>query len=117
MTTSGRFPDIDEVAPFSESDQACFDEIRSVLEKHGALQRFGLTLLHDHFDIAEDEVLVEDIDAENRILTSRPQKITGTVDAIETSWRLDDPQGRSRCRSVCVNDPVTWTGHSRRHYG
>jgi hypothetical protein len=115
-TSLPRLPDIDEVEPFSDRDQACMSDVRAVLARHGALQRFGLTLLHQHFDIADDEVLVEDIDVANRVLTCRPEKITGAQNAVETSWRLDDPAGMARCRQVCVESPVTWSGHSRRHF-
>ncbi|MDT0449491.1 hypothetical protein RM609_10460 [Streptomyces sp. DSM 40473] len=38
----------------------------AVLEKHGNLDRFGLCLLHDHFPVASDEVLVETHDADAR---------------------------------------------------
>lgn len=120
MTLPSALPqlrDIDEVAPLGPDDQACVDEIRAVLAKHDALQRFGLTLLHDHFPVADDEMLVEEIDVENRILMSRPEKIRPDDRVIETSWRLDDMTGMARCRTVCKSDPVTWTGHSKRHFG
>ena len=83
--------DIDTVAPRSEADQACFNEIREVLKKHGAESRFGVTLLHRHFDVYEDEVLVETCDSGNRTLTLKPTKIEelGTLKLKETNWRLD----------------------------
>jgi len=96
-----RLPDIDEVRPFGPDDKACFDELRAVLEKHEALQRFGITLLHQHFDIANNEVLVENIDRENRILVSRPVKTEGTGSAVETSWRLDGKGKQKVCESKC----------------
>jgi hypothetical protein len=109
--------DIDEVEPLSAADRECLDDVRAVLAEHDALRRFGLTLLHQHFEIADDEVLVEEIDVENRVLTSRPEKISAADRAIETSWRLDDLTGMARCRTVCKPDPVSWTGHSKRHFG
>jgi hypothetical protein len=42
-----------------DRDRAVMDEVREVLAKHGALGRFGLTLLHSHFEVAHDEVLAE----------------------------------------------------------
>lgn len=119
MTKPSALPqlrDIDEVEPLGPQDKACVDEVRAVLARYDALQRFGLTLLHDHFPVADDEVLVEEIDVESRILVSRPEKISPDDRAVETSWRLDDMTGMARCRTVCKPDPVTWTGHSRRHY-
>ena len=111
-------PDISEVEPFGPADQACFDEVRSVLERHGALSRFGLTLLHQHFEVAEDEVLVERIDVENRTLQTQPLKRETVGASIQTSWRLDDPVLGQRCESQCQPDrdaegnPI----HMRPHY-
>ena len=110
--------DIDYVRPFDETDQVVFDEVREILERHGALQRFGLTLLHKHFDVADDEVLVETIDATNRTLTLRPNELVNVGNAVETSWRLDDPVARQRCESQCVriNGPQGQFVHDRRHF-
>ncbi len=46
---------IADVEPIGESDAECLEEIRSVLEKHNCLGRFGSTLLHSHFDLQNDE--------------------------------------------------------------
>ncbi|GAA5124103.1 hypothetical protein GCM10025762_48610 [Haloechinothrix salitolerans] len=101
-----KLPDISEVVPFGarEEDQRCFDEIRAVLQKYDALQRFGVTLLHEHFDIGDDEVLVESVDVVNRVLSSTPGKPNRRPGVIETSWRLDDPVGRQRCETLCIRD-------------
>lgn len=114
-----RLPDIDEVAPVGPPDQACIDEVRAVLEKHGALRRFGLTLLHQHFDIAADEVLVETIDQENRILTTQPMSIDAlTGSGVETSWRLDSPSRMQVCETLCQRDRDQEGNpyHRRAHY-
>jgi hypothetical protein len=97
-------PDIDEVEPMSEKDRACVADIRAVLEKHGALSRFGISLLHEHFDIGDDEVMVESVDKENRVLTTRPVKMADhdAVNSIETNWRLDSVTGLARCERQCV---------------
>ncbi len=97
-------PRIDEVAPMGERDRAVMDEIRSVLVKHGALKRFGVTLLHSHFDLADDEILVETVDAEKRTLTIRPmpaKEAMAAGDPVETSWRLDSPSGKPECVIHC----------------
>ena len=112
-----KLPDITEVAPVGGKDQACIAEVRAVLDRHCALHRFGLTLLHQHFDMSDDEILVESVDAENRVLTIRPAKVD-TRDGIETSWRLDDPAAMQRCETLCQPDrdaqgnPI----HFRPHY-
>jgi hypothetical protein len=97
-------PDIDEVRPVGPEDDAVFADIREVLTRHGALQRFGVTLLHQHFPIAPGEVLVERIDAINRVLTSTPRVTESVGNAVETSWRLDHPDGQQRCETRCESD-------------
>jgi hypothetical protein len=96
--------DIDEVEPLSESDSDCIEELRKVLEKHGRLKRFGITLLHKHFDVANNEVLVESCNSRTRTLTMQP--VTKSDDSIrrsvETSWRLDIQDATSRCNTVCL---------------
>lgn len=83
---------ITEVEKRSAKDDALFTELTAVLKKYSALNRFGITLLHRHFDIAQDECLLEETDVENRKQVIQPisanvlrdEKIT------ETSWRLGD---------------------------
>jgi hypothetical protein len=110
-------PDIDEVPPLSEADQPCLDEIRAVLVKHDALLRFGVALLHEHFEVADDEILVETIDVASRTLTSRPEKIAdlGHYRSVETSWRLDDRTAMARCTSACRPASFTEARHKQVH--
>ncbi|HST69504.1 MAG TPA: hypothetical protein VLI94_07590 [Solirubrobacterales bacterium] len=85
---------IEEVESLSSKDQDVIDQVRRVLEENGALDRFGLTLLHSHFDLGPDEVLVETVDADSRTLTIRPldrSELMRKSDPIQTSWRLDGP--------------------------
>lgn len=95
-------PDIDDVEARSESDDACFAEIREVLERHGAVGRFGVTLLHQHFDLAEDELLVEQVDVDTRTLTIRPVPAAEVSDrrVKETQWRLDADAAMTACVPV-----------------
>lgn len=97
-------PDIDDVPPLSEADDECIKEVRDVLERHGAISRFGLMLLHDHFPIAEDETLLETVDVENRTLMLRPAKREQLAEAntVQTSWRLDSPTAMTDCKTQCV---------------
>lgn len=73
-------PDITEVRPVDDADRDCLLELRAVLERHHALDRFGVNLLHDHFDVAEDEVLLEVCDVEQHTLTIRPGPAAADVD-------------------------------------
>lgn len=71
-----KLPDAQDVQAFSEDDQDLFDELYKVLARHGALRRFGITLLHQHFEIADDEVLLERTDRDNRRQLIEPVKIS-----------------------------------------
>ncbi len=55
-----------DVEPIGEGDSECLEEIRLVLQKHNALGRFGLTLLHSHFELQDDEMMLETTDVEKR---------------------------------------------------
>ncbi len=96
--------DINDVAPFGPSDEECFAEVRAVLERHGALDRFGLCLLHQHFNVAEDEVLVERVDPETRTLTTQPMKRDEVGETVETSWRLNSTGTMQVCDVFCQRD-------------
>ncbi|MGH9444140.1 MAG: hypothetical protein ACRD4Q_13765 [Candidatus Acidiferrales bacterium] len=61
--------DIEEVEPVSDKDADVLSELREVLVKHNAVDRFGIMLIHKHFDLAENEQMVEFTDLENRRLT------------------------------------------------
>lgn len=65
-------PDIDDTEPFGAEDDPCLQELREVLERHGRTKRFGIALLHSHFPVSNDEILVEHIDQENRVLRTAP---------------------------------------------
>jgi hypothetical protein len=118
LETLPPLPDIDEVEAFSEKDHACINAIREILRQHEALGRFGLTLLHSHFNVTNDEVLVETVDTETRTLVTRPVKADDKTigNSIETSWRLDSPTGLARCETRCNK---TWGPngpHIRQHF-
>lgn len=90
---------IHDVNPFGKetNDVACFNELRDVLKKHNKLDRFGLCLLHKHFDVTPGEILVESCDTANRTLTIQPEKTATTTqnqaDLMETSWRFSEQEG------------------------
>jgi hypothetical protein len=105
-------PDIRNVDSVSPRERECLEAIRGVLEAHDCIERFGVTLLHNHFHLDEDEILVETLDAKNRTLVSRPRK-TNEVDfgrLIETYWRWDK-HFMNGCEKFCPTDP------NGKHYG
>lgn len=65
---------IADVRPIDDSDGDCLEEIRQVLARHGALSRFGVTLLHNHFEVAHDELMMETTDVDRREHFVRPVK-------------------------------------------
>jgi hypothetical protein len=87
-------PDIDEIDPVEGTEEeACLAEVQEVLERHGKTARFGLVLLHKHFDLADNEVMMEDWDPASRTLTSRPIEVEDLVGKSlkPTTWRFDRP--------------------------
>jgi len=97
-------PDVNEVEGLTENDHKLFSELRELLERHGALKKFGVFLLHQHFEIAEDEVLLERTDVSNRRQRIEPVKIGSLagMQAIETSWRFDDDGPVMYCRCYLI---------------
>lgn len=106
MTKLKKLPDISEVQPISEKDELCLNEIRGILEKYNSINRFGITLLHEHFEINDDEVLIETCDTEKRILTITPVKsgFLKNRNYIETNWRLDVEGASTYCMVACIEN-------------
>jgi hypothetical protein len=107
-------PDAADVKPWSVDDVPLFAELRAVLKRHGALSRFGITLLREPFDVCGNESLIEVCDRESRTLTTRPRSeddVSGAT-LIETNWRLDSPVAVRECEKKCVG---TTAGHKEIH--
>jgi len=107
IATLNSLRDINDVKPLADSDEPLVQEIVTVLKKYGALDRFGLALLHQHFPISPDEVLLETTDVAARTQLIRPvhESTLESEDYVETSWRLDTGQPMMHC--VCRRDPDT----------
>ena len=90
LTTQRPYADINVIEPVSSPDEECIAELRAVLKRHGRLHRFGISLLHTHFDMTDDEILLETCDDERRTLTIRPVKRSELEedDLIFTNWSL-----------------------------
>lgn len=84
-------PNINEVEQFNENDEECLNEIKSVLQKYNLTSRFGVALLHKHFQVSNDEILVESCDPKNRTLKTRTVKVSEAenLNLITTMWRFD----------------------------
>lgn len=95
--------DIAEVDPVTDKDADVLRDLHEVLMKHNAVDRFGIMLIHKHFDLAENEQMVEFTDVENRRLTLQPM-LEGTVaNTIQTSWKFpSDPDAPREAMADCV---------------
>jgi len=87
--------DIDEIDPVGEADADCLKELYDVLKRHGKHERFGVTLLHRHFDLGNDEVMLERTDSSNRRLELRPARLDSpeVARSVQTSWKLTEDFG------------------------
>jgi hypothetical protein len=102
-------PDISQVVPISEEDKTCLQAVEEVLRKHGALSRFGIALLHTHFQLGEDEILLEECDTDNRTLICKPVKISELNEkTIQTIWAFDKSMEKA-CTKFCPTDQ--WGRH------
>lgn len=91
---------------------ACMRAMRDVLLKFGKVDRFALHLVHKHFDLADDEILVEYSNANTREQYFRPEKADSPIalEAIPTTWMLKDMDPSVIC--TCAR---TENGHQGRH--
>ena len=96
------FESLDSAGTLSDSDRDCMDEVREVLARHGKLDRFGISLLHDHFPLSPDEILLETSDADRRTMTLRPAIVDpADTSTIDTQWYLGRsmPLSLVKCRT------------------
>jgi hypothetical protein len=106
--------DVDDVKPVDDQDYVVLEEIRQVLAKHGSTERFGVCLLHRHFDVAPGEIAVEYTDTANRISTVRVEPQGPEGDYLQTMWRFGPgPEGVTI--RTCVRRCNNAGGHKNEH--
>ena len=108
-----KLKDIDNVDPISEKDHEVLSELRSVLMRHNYMDRFGVCLLHKHFDLEADEILMETTDTESRVSSIAVEKAGDSTNTIETMWKFK-PGGTGITK--CVLRCHYWLGHKQRHH-
>lgn len=97
-------PHFDNVVARNTEDDECLREIRDVLKRHGRLNRFGVMLLHKHFDLAPGEMLVEYTNEKDRsqsveVVSEKEMPPCG----VETAWVLSEGQAMMKCYpGVCT---------------
>lgn len=106
--------DIDDVEPVNDTDTACLQAIYQVLKQHGKQARFGVTLIHKHFDMGDDEVLLEHTDVAGRRLMLAPAKLGSeeVASSVQTSWMFAEADGEviRACYRRCFRN--VWGEHS-----
>lgn len=92
-------PDLEEVPELSAADMQCLAEVKTVLERHGAVKRFAIHLIHKHFDLKENELLVETNDGDERTQTLKAyNRADLNMDDIRpTTWILDGETPEMAC--------------------
>lgn len=87
--STSALPVFAEAQPLGEADREFVEEIRAVLVKHSNQERFGLSLLHQHFPVQDDEILLETHDKESRELRVETVKRSAIdFEVKETLWSL-----------------------------
>ncbi|WP_299454791.1 hypothetical protein [uncultured Microscilla sp.] len=93
-----------ELAPnqlLTTEDEACFVEIKQILEKHRALNRFGVTLL-DNEKLPEGTTRLETNSiTERTLITQIVDQATVGNDKIQTNWTLNTTKAIASCATAC----------------
>lgn len=108
------FEDID---PIGDEDFEVLKEIRDVLDKHNCLDRFGISLLHRHFEIEDDEYAVEYTDEGTRVSEVRIEKMDQVYEqnSVQTMWRFSKEKTNAIVRCVLRCQSVGSVSHKRYH--
>ena len=82
-----------DVATLDDADRACLDALGRHLVRSGACRRFGVALLHRHFLVADDELLVETGDVDRRTVEIKPHRRDAALEAATVPFtvRFADP--------------------------
>jgi hypothetical protein len=107
---------IEHLEPISDRDYQVLRDLREVLLHHGYEDRFGVCLLHKHFDLAEGEIALEQTDEVARVSTITVVRDDDCSGAMETAWRFsaaDEIRSGRNCTLKCQGFGMT--GHSKYH--
>lgn len=106
---------VDDVSPLNDADAVAFSEIRDILRKHGLTKRFGVFLLHKHFDLSEGEFLFEETDEDARKQVISVKRSDNPDDnALQTMWAFSEDasvKAVTKCVRRCHYD----SGHKSVH--
>lgn len=105
---------IDDVDPINEKDYQILEEMRQLLVKHGYTERFGVCLLHKHFELGDGEYAVEYSDSDARMSTVVAEKHDRQPEEgfIQTMWKFGNTiHAGTVCQAFCSYAG----GHRRTH--
>jgi hypothetical protein len=91
-TSLNHLPSIESVSSFNPAVHGEFlNEVSDLFKKHHMLDRIGLCLLHQHYDIRPNEILVETTESQNRITTLQPVDAISAdrANLLETAWKVE----------------------------
>jgi hypothetical protein len=102
---------IAEVKPIGDGDAECLEEVRLVLQNHNCVSRFGVSLLHSHFALDDDEMMLETTNLDKREHWVRPVKRSLPLDNTgQTTVVAFNERGYNQ---VCGCDPRTGGHHHK----
>lgn len=99
--------DIQDVALITKEDTDCLTELKEIIQKYGMENKFGISLLHKHFDFKDNEMLVETINVQERVLTTTPVLVDEErkKSLVQTVWCFSKDQSLVKgCESFCPRD-------------
>lgn len=83
--TFNELPEFEVNLPRSLQNRHVVDELARLIAAHGAQDRLGVCLLHKHFALDDDEVIVERITHESAHIG--PQALAGAAPLVPYMWR------------------------------
>ena len=98
-------PDMDatDVGVLGADDRACLEELGRYLVDTDAWQRFGIWLLHKHFEPGPGEVFVEQALTASRQTQTTPMARSGVDQLNMTAFRFDAPASASGSASASAS--------------
>ncbi|MGD9545744.1 MAG: hypothetical protein AB7F41_03890 [Methylocystis sp.] len=85
--------DADGVGRLDHCDLACLDELGEFLVAVEASERFGVSLLHQHFAVRDGEMMVETVDGEAGLIRLRPERADESAQPILVRFSEADDRG------------------------
>ena len=86
--------DINDVdTKLSTFDRETMRQLHQVLRERNQVDRFGMTLLHDHFEVNDGETMIETHNPVTREITIKPYRnveLKESEGLMDTSWRFDN---------------------------